>query len=62
MTQRGEATRALSLASSASFFGGSFSILIALGSLMVFGPYLRDLGALFGQRDIFMAFENNKPR
>ena len=55
MTQRGEATRALSLAYSASFFGGSFSILVALGSLILFGPYLRDLGALFGQRDIFMA-------
>ncbi len=55
MTRRGEAARALSLAYSASFFGGCFSILLALGSLMLFGPYLRDLGALFGQRDIFMA-------
>ena len=55
MTQRGEAGRGLSLAYSASFFGGCFSILIALSALLLFGPYLRDLGALFGQRDIFMA-------
>ena len=55
MTKRGEATRALSLAYSASFFGGCFSITLALLALMIFGPYLRDLGALFGQRDIFMA-------
>ena len=55
MTRRGEAARALSLAYSASFFGGCFSILLALVALMAFGPYLRDLGALFGQRDIFMA-------
>ncbi|MEM1374351.1 MAG: tripartite tricarboxylate transporter permease [Pseudomonadota bacterium] len=55
MTRRGEAARALSLAYSASFVGGCFSICLALISLMVFGPYLRDLGALFGQRDIFMA-------
>ena len=55
MTRRGEANRALSLAYSASFLGGCFSILVALGALMLFGPYLRDLGALFGQRDIFMA-------
>ncbi|WP_299704121.1 tripartite tricarboxylate transporter permease [uncultured Tateyamaria sp.] len=55
MTRRGEAARGLSLAYSASFFGGCFSILLGLGALMLFGPYLRDLGALFGQRDIFMA-------
>ncbi len=55
MTKRGEAPRALSLAYSASFFGASFSILVALVSLILFGPYLKDLGALFGQRDIFMA-------
>ena len=55
MTQRGEAARGLSLAYSASFFGGCFSILAALTALVAFGPYLRDLGALFGQRDIFMA-------
>ncbi|MEX0365236.1 MAG: tripartite tricarboxylate transporter permease, partial [Ruegeria sp.] len=55
MTRRGEAARGLSLAYSASFFGGCFSILLGLSALMLFGPYLRDLGALFGQRDIFMA-------
>lgn len=55
MTRRGEAARALSLAYAASFFGGCFSIILGLSALMVFGPYLRDLGALFGQRDIFMA-------
>ena len=46
MTQRGEAGRGLSLAYSASFFGGSFSILVALSALILFGPYLRDLGAV----------------
>jgi putative tricarboxylic transport membrane protein len=55
MTRRGDASRALSLAYSASFFGGCFSILAALIALFLFGPYLRDLGALFGQRDILMA-------
>ena len=45
----------MSLAYSSSFFGGCFSISIALICLIVFGPYLRDFGALFGQRDIFMA-------
>ena len=55
MTRRGEPGRALSLAYSASFFGGCFSIIMALIALFVFGPYLRDLGALFGQRDIMMA-------
>ncbi len=55
MTKRGEAARGLSLAYSASFFGGCFSIIAALTALFAFGPYLRDLGALFGQRDILMA-------
>ena len=55
MTKRGEAARALSIAYSSSFMGAMFSILLALVSLIIFGPYLRDLGALFGQRDIFMA-------
>lgn len=55
LTRRGEAGRALSLAYSASFFGGCFSITMALLALFAFGPYLRDLGALFGQRDILMA-------
>ena len=55
MTRRGSAARALSLAYSASFFGGCFSILVALTCLVAFGPFLQDFGALFGQRDIFMA-------
>ena len=55
MTRRGEASRALSIAYSASFFGGVFSISMAMIALFAFGPYLRDLGALFGQRDILMA-------
>ncbi|MDB2574033.1 tripartite tricarboxylate transporter permease, partial [Planktomarina temperata] len=55
MTRRGAPSRALSLAYSASFFGGCFSIAAALIALFSFGPYLRDLGALFGQRDILMA-------
>ena len=55
LTRRGEAGRALSLAYAASFFGGCFSIIAALLALFAFGPYLRDLGALFGQRDILMA-------
>ena len=55
MTKRGEAPRDLSLAYSSSFFGGCFSIITALICLIAFGPYLRDFGALFGQRDIFMA-------
>jgi putative tricarboxylic transport membrane protein len=55
MTRRGEAGRALSLAYSSSFVGGCFSIMCALIALFLFGPYLRDLGALFGQRDILMA-------
>jgi len=55
MTKRGEASRALSIAYSASFLGACFSISMALLALFSFGPYLRDLGALFGQRDIMMA-------
>lgn len=55
MTRRGEAARALALAYSSSFLGGIFSISVALIALFAFGPYLRDLGALFGQRDILMA-------
>jgi len=55
LTQRGEASRALALAYSSSFVGAFFSISIALIALFQFGPYLRDLGALFGQRDILMA-------
>jgi len=55
MTRRGEASRALAIAYSSSFLGACFSISVALLSLFAFGPYLRDLGALFGQRDIMMA-------
>ena len=55
MTRRGEASRALSIAYSSSFVGACFSIFTALAALFLFGPYLRDLGALFGQRDIMMA-------
>jgi len=55
MTRRGDAAKALALAYSSSFIGGCFSILVALLALFAFGPYLRDLGALFGQRDILMA-------
>jgi len=55
MTRRGDASRALSIAYSSSFIGGCFSILVAITALFAFGPYLRDLGALFGQRDILMA-------
>jgi len=55
MTRRGDAAKALALAYSSSFVGGCFSILVALLALFAFGPYLRDLGALFGQRDILMA-------
>lgn len=55
MTKRGEAPRALALAYSSSFIGGCFSICVALFSLLAFGPYIEELGKLFGQRDIFMA-------
>lgn len=55
LTKQGEPARALAIAYSSSFFGGCFSILIALFCLIFFGPYLQNIGALFGQRDIFMA-------
>ena len=51
MTQRGEATRALSLAYTASFFGGVFSIIC----LLLLSPFLSYVAPLFGSRDIFMA-------
>jgi len=51
MTQRGEAKRALSLAYSASFFGGIFSIVC----LLALSPVLSNIAPLFGSRDIFMA-------
>ena len=51
MTQRGEARRAVSLAYSASFFGGIFSILC----LMLLSPVLAQIAPLFGSREIFLA-------
>jgi len=51
MTLRGEGSRAISLAYSASFFGGIFSVLC----LMILSPYLAKVAPLFGSRDIFMA-------
>ncbi len=51
MTARGEARRALSLAYSASFFGGIFSIVC----LILFAPILAKVAPLFGSREIFLA-------
>jgi putative tricarboxylic transport membrane protein len=51
MTKRGEARRALSLAYSASFFGGVFSILC----LIVLAPVLAAVAPMFGAREIFLA-------
>ncbi|KGF69441.1 membrane protein [Hoeflea sp. BAL378] len=51
MTQRGEAHRALSLAYSASFFGGIFAILC----LILFAPVLAMVAPKFGSREIFLA-------
>jgi len=51
MTKRGEGTRAISLAYSASFFGGIFSVIC----LVLLSPYLAKVAPLFGSRDIFMA-------
>lgn len=51
MTARGEARRALSLAYSASFFGGIFSIIC----LILFAPVLAKIAPLFGSREIFLA-------
>jgi len=51
MTSRGEARRALSLAYSASFFGGFFSIVC----LIFFAPVLAKIAPLFGSREIFLA-------
>lgn len=51
MTKRGEARRALSLAYSASFFGGIFSILC----LIVLSPVLASIAPHFGSREIFLA-------
>ena len=51
MTQRGEGRRALSLAYSASFFGGVFSVL----ALMLLSPVLALVAPMFGSREIFLA-------
>jgi putative tricarboxylic transport membrane protein len=51
MTSRGEARRALSLAYSASFFGGIFSVLC----LIFFAPILARIAPMFGSREIFLA-------
>jgi len=51
MTARGEAKRALSLAYSASFFGGIFSVVC----LILFAPVLARIAPMFGSREIFLA-------
>lgn len=51
MTKRGEGRRALSLAYSASFFGGIFSILC----LILLSPVLAKIAPMFGSREIFLA-------
>jgi len=51
MTKRGEARRALSLAYSASFFGGIFSVLC----LILLSPVLAKIAPMFGSREIFLA-------
>ena len=51
MTRRGEARRALSIACSASFVGGVFSV----ACLLALSPYLARVAPYFGSRDVFMA-------
>ena len=51
MTKRGEGHRALSLAYSASFFGGIFSVIC----LMLLAPVLALVAPMFGAREIFLA-------
>jgi len=51
MTLRGEARRALSLAYSASFFGGIFSVV----ALVLMAPVLASIAPMFGSREIFLA-------
>ncbi|UWQ42265.1 tripartite tricarboxylate transporter permease [Leisingera aquaemixtae] len=51
MTARGEPRRALSLAYSASFFGGIFSVIC----LILFAPVLAKIAPMFGSREIFLA-------
>ncbi|MEM6823859.1 MAG: tripartite tricarboxylate transporter permease [Pseudomonadota bacterium] len=51
MTLRGEGRRALSLAYSASFFGGIFSVVC----LILLSPVLARVAPMFGSREIFLA-------
>ena len=51
MTKRGEGRRALSMAYSASFFGGIFSVI----ALIVLSPVLARVAPMFGSREIFLA-------
>ncbi|MDG1449931.1 MAG: tripartite tricarboxylate transporter permease [Ascidiaceihabitans sp.] len=51
MTQKGEGHRALSLAYSASFWGGIFGI----GCLILLSPVLALIAPMFGSREIFLA-------
>jgi len=51
MTERGEAHRAVSLAYSASFWGGIFGILC----LIILSPVLALIAPMFGSREIFLA-------
>ncbi|MHA6265164.1 tripartite tricarboxylate transporter permease [Arenibacterium sp. CAU 1754] len=51
MTLRGEGRRALSLAYSASFFGGIFSVIC----LILLSPVLAKVAPMFGSREIFLA-------
>ena len=51
MTQKGEARRAVSLAYSASFFGGTFGVVC----LILLSPVLAAIAPMFGSREIFFA-------
>ena len=51
LTLRGEGRRALSLAYSASFFGGIFSVVC----LILLSPVLAKIAPMFGSREIFLA-------
>ncbi|MEM8948011.1 MAG: tripartite tricarboxylate transporter permease [Pseudomonadota bacterium] len=51
MTSRGEGRRALSLAYSASLFGGVFSVIC----LILLSPVLAKIAPMFGSREIFLA-------
>ena len=51
MTRAGEGRRALSLAYSASFFGGLFSVIC----LILLSPVLAAVAPMFGSREIFLA-------